>query len=96
MMNAAGRLGPANQASLAVSPSVRAKAALISHRGRCQFVFCLEHRKLNNPSECGFPFFLCIYSQKSLLAHPHCGRAGETRLFPEAPAVSERDTKALG
>lgn len=48
-------LGPANEASLAVSPSVLAEAALISHRGRCQFVFCLEHRKLNNPSECGSP-----------------------------------------
>lgn len=40
-MNAARPwLGPANEAALAVSPSVLARAALISHDGRCQFVFC--------------------------------------------------------
>lgn len=46
-MNAARPwLGPANEASLAVSPSVLAQAALISHDGRCQFVFCSSTENL--------------------------------------------------
>lgn len=46
-MNAARPwLGPANEASLAVSPSVLAQAALISHEGRCQFVFCCSTENL--------------------------------------------------
>lgn len=71
-------LGPANQASLAVSPSVLAEAALISHHGRCQFVFCLEHRKLNNPSERGFPFPLYLLTKIPSRATPlwlSCGDA---------------------
>lgn len=67
-------LGPASEASLAVSPSVLAEAALISHHGRCQFVFCLEHGKLNNPSECGFPF-------SSVFTHKNP--------FPRIPIVAE-------
>lgn len=53
--------GPANEASLAVSPSVLAEAALISHEGRCQLIFCLEPRKLNNPLKMQpspFPLYL--------------------------------------
>lgn len=67
-------------------------AALISHDGRCQFVFCLEHRKLNNPSKCGYPFFLCIYSQNPL-THSHCGWTIKTQLFPDSSVRLEGKTK---
>lgn len=83
---------PANQASLAVSPSVLAQAALISHEGRGQFVCCLEHRKLNNPGKCGFPV-LHIYSQTSLLPVPICGlNINDTSLSGSLP-IAEGETK---
>lgn len=80
-------LGPANEASLAVSPSVLAEAALISHRGRCQFVWSAEnliiraHAALPSPS---------VFTHKHPpSAPPHRGRAGETALSRGARPVGK-------
>lgn len=57
-------------------------------------MFRSEPRKLNNPpSERGVPFSLCIYSQKSLPAHSHRGRAVKTQPCRSAPATGEGGTK---
>lgn len=66
-------LGPANEASLAVSPSVLAQAALISHDGRCQFVFCCSSENLIIQANVVSFLPVCLLTKFSPPC-PHCGQ----------------------